>query len=241
MELPRTIELISAESRALLAAARRADPTVPVPCCPDWNAEGLVRHHAWVLRWWTAAVLDADPARRPQPEPVSDPFGEYENDVRAFIDALSTADPDVPTFMWWEPAGNARGIARHQLQEVMVHRWDAEQVAGLTPGPFATDAATDGVAEFCEVVAPAWTDEPAPVAVGISAAGVGRWLLDGRTGSMAVSREDEPVGGAETGAEIVGAPDEVVLALYHRRPLDPLVTTGDPAVALAFQRAIDLT
>ena len=46
------------------------------------------------------------------------------------LGALRDAGPDAPCWAWWGEPRTSLAVARHQAQEVAVHRWDAELAAG---------------------------------------------------------------------------------------------------------------
>ncbi len=69
----------------------------------------------------------------------------------SLCDALEAAGPTAPCWTWWGEPATAGAVARHQVQEIAVHTWDAEAVAA-SPDPLRRDVADDGVAEFLEIV-----------------------------------------------------------------------------------------
>jgi uncharacterized protein (TIGR03083 family) len=63
------------------------------------------------------------------------------------LDALRATAYDAPAWAWWRDDHTVGAIARHQVQEAAVHRWDA-QSAGGTPEALPQPEADDGVDEF---------------------------------------------------------------------------------------------
>ena len=49
---------LTAESARFAAAIRNVPPAAAVPTCPDWNADDLLWHLAWVQSWWGIVVRD---------------------------------------------------------------------------------------------------------------------------------------------------------------------------------------
>ena len=47
------IDAIERESAAFVAAAAAVDADAPVPSCPDWTVDDLLRHVGIVQRWAT--------------------------------------------------------------------------------------------------------------------------------------------------------------------------------------------
>ncbi|MFD0524021.1 maleylpyruvate isomerase N-terminal domain-containing protein [Paractinoplanes durhamensis] len=68
------------------------------------------------------------------------------------LGALRAAGPDAGCWTWWDRAESPRtsgAVARHQLQEVAVHTYDAQLAAGA-PQPLPGRIAVDGVDEFLQ-------------------------------------------------------------------------------------------
>jgi hypothetical protein len=88
--------------------------------------------------------------------------------TQLLLDALREAGPDRGCRTWWGPSESPQtsgAVARHQLQEVTVHTYDAAITLGVPP-PLPDEAALDGVEEFlstcCASTAPG-PHEPAAV------------------------------------------------------------------------------
>jgi uncharacterized protein (TIGR03083 family) len=241
IEFERACALVERESGALAAAAAAVPAATRVPSCPDWTMGDLVAHHVRVLLWWAAVVRDATPAAPPaqRPEQPDEPAGWYQNAIDELITALRDAGPDGPSWTWWGEPRTAAAVARHQVQEAMVHRWDAETAAGRTPGSFPEDAALDGVEEYLVTML---SDATGPVGglVAVTATGAGgsgRWVVDGRGERPVVLGGDVP----EVDVELRAAAGDLVLALYGRVPMTALQVTGDAALADRFLAAADTT
>ena len=67
--------------------------------------------------------------------------------TQELLDALRTTSFATPAWTWWIENRTVGAIARHQVQEAAVHRWDA-QSAIAPPEPLAPEIAEDGVDEF---------------------------------------------------------------------------------------------
>jgi uncharacterized protein (TIGR03083 family) len=145
---------------------RSADPSTPVPTCPDWTLKQLFRHVGRGNRW--AAQIVAD--RRCDPlDPRDVRNGKPPEDADAAIDwlnagakALVTAVDQVGaarvwTFLGPRPAG---WWIRRRLHEVTVHRADAALSTGgavdLPP-----ELAADAVSEWIELMANQKLPKPA--------------------------------------------------------------------------------
>jgi uncharacterized protein (TIGR03083 family) len=150
------------ESRRFAAVLDGTDPASPVPTCPEWNAGDLLWHLTKVQWFWgTIAVgrLD-DPAEAETSTP------ERPTVHRALLDLFATAtdrlmnglaDRADETPVWtWAHDRTLGFIRRRQANEALIHRLDAELVAGeITPMDPALSA--DGVDEVLRVM---WAELP---------------------------------------------------------------------------------
>ena len=106
----------------------------PVPGCPGWDVELLVRHIGDVHRWAATIVRERVPERLQRdfqgpagPEAL---LAWYREGCRALIETFQAASPD-DMFWFWGPAPNALAFwARRQANETAVHRCDAEAARG---------------------------------------------------------------------------------------------------------------
>jgi uncharacterized protein (TIGR03083 family) len=179
LEFPDLLRLIDERSIAFRTAVMSApDLDVKVPTCPEWTLLDLVQHLGVRRRFW-ATVVNAGPAAAPPAESASAGVEAMprereallawsEASTQQFLDALREAGPDRGCWTWWGPSQSPQtsgAIARHQLQEVMLHTYDAQITQGA-PQPLPGEAALDGVEEFlstcCAWTAP-WPHEAAAV------------------------------------------------------------------------------
>ena len=245
LTLARRLTLVGEQSAALLAAAATTELDAPVPSCPGWTVRDLLSHHGNVLRGWAdvvaAGAADAAPVWMADEEGVGpwEPMGEewqpwYVASHRGFRAAVEAAGEDAPAWAWWQHVAptTAGTIARHQVVEACVHRWDAQLAAGLTADPLPEDAAADGVTEVLTISLaaepPPWGGPPTSVA--ILAEGLPGWLLVGADGAITarpLETDDAP------SATVAGSPGDIVLMFYERLPLTSLDVTGDRDAAAA--------
>jgi len=187
-----------------------------VDSCPDWSLRELVVHLGGVQRFWTEVVRE----RRPEgpwvgetPGPPSDdglrPW--FEEGTGLLTDALGAVDPDAPCWTWWGEPATAGAVARHQVQEAAVHRWDAESACGPPP-PLDTEIATDGVPEFLQVMlATRPPDLTGPIAFTASDTG-DTWRI-GNDGAP--------------GLTVQATVSDLLLVLYRRVPAEAVELHGD--------------
>jgi uncharacterized protein (TIGR03083 family) len=224
------LELVAERSAALRSAAAGA-LDARIPGCPDWTGRDLVAHLGEVQRSWGANVL-AGPAAGPAPdvaevEPTGDLLDWSERSTETLLAALRKVGPAGGTWVWWGEPAVAGAVARHQVQEAMVHAWDADDAVGRA-GALPLVAALDGVDEFLETGLSAggtWPHPPATVGV-VATDGAAGW----RVALSGAGSRLEPADG--TGDAVLrGTATDLVLALYRRRGVDSLSVTGDRELA----------
>lgn len=229
---------IRRDSDRFYAAAEGADPTRPVPSCPDWTIADLVWHLGEVHWFWGTDVETraSDPAEleEAKPERPAD-YGELVAWGRAqadrIISLLEATPDDVPVWTWAlnESDHTVGFIRRHQVQEAALHRWDMEQAATGEPQPIEADVAADSIDEVFAITLPwgARPDKPLPGTVHVHCTDVeGEWFIDsdGR-----VERTH-----AKGDAALRGAASDMLLAIYKRVPMSNVEVIGDASVADEF-------
>jgi uncharacterized protein (TIGR03083 family) len=242
--LLRLIDERSTAFRAAVASAPSLD--VQVPTCPEWTLFDLVQHLGEGRRSWAATVAAGPAAAKSAPEGAPAAPREREAllawsaaSTQELLDALREAGPDRGCWTWWGTSQSPQtsgAVARHQLQEIAVHTYDAQITVGA-PQPLPDEAALDGVDEFlstCCATTSAWPHDAA--AVDFHATEGRSWRLslsaDGaRTtrlptpGTMPATAAGEDPDAAD--ASLGGTAGELVLTLYGRIPIDSLKLDGD--------------
>ena len=244
LEFPDLLRLLderSAVFRAAVASAPSLD--LPVPSCPGWTLFDLAQHLG-LGRRKAAAIVAAGPADAPPaPSAWDDGTGaprEREALVAWLADAmellagtLRDAGPDRGCWTWWGDSQSPQtsgAVARHQVQEVAVHTYDAQLTLGA-PQPLPDEIAVDGVEEFqltCCATDVAWPHAPAVVDYHATDGPSLRLRLS-RDGAR-VDRLDPSAAGreAESADASASAPaNDLVLLFYGRRPLDAVKVDGD--------------
>ncbi|MGW8381031.1 maleylpyruvate isomerase family mycothiol-dependent enzyme [Streptomyces sp. ODS28] len=144
---------IPAQTDLLAALLTEADPRLPVPTCPAWTLNQLVRHVGGVHRW--AETIVRTRAAEPVPDDLVNEVAPYADEDPAFLSSwltegassLVTALRETgPEARVWTPQPGEESPefwARHTLHETAVHRADAALAVGapydLSP-PIAEDA-----------------------------------------------------------------------------------------------------
>ncbi|WP_460604724.1 maleylpyruvate isomerase N-terminal domain-containing protein [Jatrophihabitans fulvus] len=216
---------VRSESLHFLTLLRDADPAAPVPTCPDWTAGDLLWHLTDVHWFWATLVANgvtdgdaieqleaAAPAR---PGDHADLAQRFEQATDDLLGALSAADDATPVWTW-APEQTVGFVRRWQAHEALMHRVDAESVAG-TFAPLPTELADDGVEvvlRYSKAWRPGWAG----------------WQL-----SDAVGRVHATDTGSEhlvrLGAWSGTSPDTA--KTYRAVPALDLVPAGDPTFTVA--------
>ncbi|MFI5494024.1 maleylpyruvate isomerase family mycothiol-dependent enzyme [Actinoplanes sp. NPDC051859] len=239
-DLLRLMDERSSAFRAAVAAAPSLD--VQVLTCPEWTLFDLVQHLGEGRRRW-AAIVAAGPADAPPA--VTAPAAPRERaalldwftaSTTELLDALRAAGPDRGCWTWWGPSQSPQttgAVARHQLQQVAVHTYDAQVTVGA-PEPLPAEVALDGVDEFvttCVATTAAWPHQPAVIDYHASEGRSWR-LWFSADGARA---EPVPMPVADVGPEVAyasarGTAHELVMFCYGRIAMDSLQLSGDRRV-----------
>jgi uncharacterized protein (TIGR03083 family) len=235
VEFPELLRLIDERStafRAAVAATPRLD--APVPTCPGWTLSDLALHLGAGQRRWGAIVAAGPSDTRPDVPAAEGPaersalLAWCAESTQVLLGALREAGPERGCWTWWagaETPQTAGGVARHQLQEVSVHTYDA-QLAGGAARPLPAEIALDGVEEFqatCVATPVAWPHEPAVIDYHAAEGRSWRvWLSADGARSARVTGDQDP---ADASAH--GTASELVLFCYGRLSMDEVKMSGD--------------
>ncbi|MFG3556633.1 maleylpyruvate isomerase family mycothiol-dependent enzyme [Micromonospora sp. NPDC047557] len=238
--LLRLMDERSTAFRAAVAAAPSLD--VRVPTCPEWTLFDLVQHLGeGRFRW--AAIVAAGPADAPPAISTPAPPREREALLAWFaastaelLAALREAGPDRGCWTWWgssQAPQTAGAVARHQLQQVAVHTYDAQVAVGASQ-PLPDEVALDGVDEFlttCVATTATWPH--APAIVDYHATEGRSWRIWFSADGARTARLVAPV--ADVGPETAyvsarGTASELVMFCYGRIQMDSLQVEGDRRV-----------
>ncbi|WP_175499539.1 maleylpyruvate isomerase family mycothiol-dependent enzyme [Cellulomonas marina] len=227
----------------LRALARELDPSAPVPGCPGWTVEDVVRHVADVyLRQSTAIAVGhrvppGDAAGAPLPDEAA--LAHLDRGTGAILAAVDRPSL-TPCWTWPTPDGRLSFWQRRMAQETLIHRVDLEQAAG-EPSLVDPALALDGIDEVLTVFLPLSLPADGPSSgIGpdlrssvVVEAGGRAWGVE-VTGAQAEVRSTDPT----AAATVRGAPDAVLLWLWGRGDRDALTVDGDGAHVAALRRAL---
>jgi uncharacterized protein (TIGR03083 family) len=238
---------IEQESSRFIACLADADPAAPVPSCPEWTVDDLIWHLAEVQLFWGAIVRDrlddpdaAEEGKPSRPEDHAALVALFGDATRQLLDALATTPPETEVWTWADDHTVAF-VLRRQAHEALIHRMDAELVAGEVT-ELDAPLASDGVDEALTVMygdVPAWST--------FTVDDVGGWVEATDTGAswnVVFGRFSgtSPNTGKVYDDEIISVVDALdgppafVLSgragdldawLWSRGPVDALTVTGD--------------
>jgi uncharacterized protein (TIGR03083 family) len=211
-----------ASEGASLAGAAEGHLDRPVPTCPGWDMAQLVRHvgdvHSWVRRVVAAGGESVGPRRASTaPEDPAVLLAWYRDGLAELVTALSI-DPETPAWTF-SPASPATvgWWRRRQAMETAVHRWDAQDAAGLPADVVAAELATEGIDEvLTDFVPRALAGPGAPLLTGTlhlhATDTPGEWWLD-FGGDVLVTRREH----AKADAALRGPASGLYLWLWNRQ------------------------
>ncbi|SPL95953.1 unnamed protein product [[Actinomadura] parvosata subsp. kistnae] len=246
LEFPALLRLIDERStafRAAVAAASSLDAQVPT--CPEWTLFDLAQHIGEGRRDWAATVAAGPAEAKSAAEGAPAAPREREallawlaESTDQLVEALRKAGPDRGCWTWWDTSQSpptCGTVARHQLQQMAVHTYDAQITVGA-PQPLPAEVALDGVEEFlftCVATTSAWPHRPAAIdfhasegrswRLSLSADGARTTRLPGPDAIPAAAGQEADVAYASAR----GTAGELVLMLYNRIPFDSLKLDGD--------------
>lgn len=226
------------------ARAAASDLGAPVPTCPGWTLFDLVEHVGQGrLRW--AAIVAAGPAEeRPAGTAPADAVAAPREpealhawlavSINELDTALRHAGPDRGCWTWWPDSQSpqtAGAVARHQVQELAVHTFDAQLALGA-PKPLPVEVALDGVDEFlstCNATTSPWPHAPAVLEYNASEGRSWRLHLSPQGARFVRLPAPEPAP-ERADASARGSASQLVLSMYGRIPPRSLEVEGDPRV-----------
>jgi len=151
------LDHLAADSERFAVVLETAAVDAPIAACPGWDILRLAEHIGQIHRWAKFCVDNGRPPTADDP-----PMQAFEPDRAAdwlregaarLADALRGLDPAGPT---WHPFPVDRVGAvwpRRMAHETAMHRWDAEQAAGVD-ADLDADLASDGIDEYFELAVP---------------------------------------------------------------------------------------
>jgi uncharacterized protein (TIGR03083 family) len=150
LDLASYIETITNHS-AEVAAAAIGHLGDPIEHCPGWTMVDLVQHLTEV-QWFWATVVEERLQERPnegRPTEIdrAELIDRFSQGAQHLARVLEEADQTATVYTWAPQQQNVAFVTRHQVQEIVVHHWDAAHAAGAR---FHVDpeVAADSIEEF---------------------------------------------------------------------------------------------
>jgi uncharacterized protein (TIGR03083 family) len=229
------------DGAAFRAAASSDALDVPVPSCPEWTVEDLVRHLGAVYQWVRSHVSRGVIHRPETRVVVTDvPHGDealawWDNQFHELVSLLDALDPEMPAYNWAPQAKKVAFWHRRMAHETAVHRWDAQFALGRGE-PVEAKLAADGVSEVLDSWLPAGRRR-GPVnrtgVVQLNAPDVDQhWFVRLRGEGIALLDTDTLLDADDPHARVLaqGTASDLVLALFGRVPFDVLDVSGDASL-----------
>jgi len=230
------------ETAAFGELIRTAEPTTPVPTCPDWTLRQLFRHVGRGNRWAAKIVADRrdealDPREVPDGKPPDDADAATDwlnAGVQLLLDSVDTAGAHTAVWTFIGPRP-APWWVRRRLHEATVHRADAAIAVGADYR-LAPELAADGIDEWLERVAVEVSAESSPLDVGKTLhlhatdddlGSAGEWTITGTDDGIAWSHEH-----GKGDAALRGSAKDLLLAVVRRQTATEggLEVFGDTAI-----------
>lgn len=230
---------LTAEFESLL---RTTDLDTPVPTCGDWSLGELGAHLGDVHRWAATIVRTSQVCREkftPHPEALLADW--YLGGAAQLLAELRSADPAAPCWHFGAGERVAAFWFRRQVQETLMHSYDAQVAAGLS-STMEPLLAADGIDEVLTVMLPKvvrWHAPPvlrAPLRLHAHDTGHG-WLLRPAAGGEPPTTERDADSGEAT--VVTASAEDLLLMLWKRRSVADVTPeiSGDAEVAEAFLAA----
>ena len=189
----------------------------PVPCCPEWDLQALVRHLGGVYAFVGSQVRARSESRVPNDTPEA-PEGpavlDWYAEVHASLtETLRAAAPDEAV---WTFAGEPTAAFYHRrmMHETTIHHHDARAAVGEIR-PIDPTIAHDGLDELFEVLYGRGGDLPSGSLHLHRTDGEGEWMLNVVDGELVVTHEH-----GKADAAVRGPAAELLLLQWERVPLD---------------------
>jgi uncharacterized protein (TIGR03083 family) len=147
------------QNRVFGELIRSGEPSTPIPTCPGWSLNDVLRHVGRGDRWAAQIIADRvdgylDPRTVENGKPPAEPdeaINWLHGGAQRLIDAIDDIGVETPVWTFLGPRP-AYWWARRRLHEATVHRADVALALGLDYS-LAPELAADGIGEWLERVA----------------------------------------------------------------------------------------
>jgi uncharacterized protein (TIGR03083 family) len=239
VEITEHITAVGQEAKLFAEAAEQGGLDAEVPSCPGWNIRDLVRHLMEIHLWAAAHV--AQPHDKPWVDDLAE-LAEFWPDLAVFwpedgdlvkwyldtnanlVDALESAPLDVESFTFLPAPSPLAMWARRQAHETAVHRFDAEDAAGIA-SRFDPVFASDGIDELLMAFAPRRDEFPLESSKSMLVHATDTdddWHVTLGPDGISTTRGDGPAD-----ITLSGDASDIYLALWNRGDDSNITVTGD--------------
>jgi uncharacterized protein (TIGR03083 family) len=254
VEIAEHIAALRRHGESLADAADLAGLTAPVPTCPQWRVQDLLRHVGYIHRWAARHIIERPEKviRGPVEADIlkgigyaggddgGDLLAWFRDGHAALVETLSQADPALVTATFIAAPSPLAFWARRQAHETAIHRVDAELAARIDPG-FPADFAADGVDEVLLGFGRRRKYQPRSEALGtfrILATDTGDdWYIEAVDGLIQARRGPDDT---DADGTMSGPASGLYLHLWNRR--DPaqadVMITGDITLLTSWQSSV---
>lgn len=259
LEPARYLDHLHHESARFRAVLTDANPEARVATCPEWSVADLLWHLTEVQYFWTRTInhrpAAPDPEKGwgepPRPESYPELLALFDECSANLQNALAGADPREAAWSWSDDQTVGFTI-RRQAHEALIHRLDAELVAGQVTA-LDPQLATDGVQEALDLMLgsqPAWgtfTSSDSYVCVQVRDTDAEIWVQLGHftgvdpEGTAHDQADLRVVDAPEAEPDLVveGRAEDLDAWLWHRRDASGLDWAGDAQVRRQFTSLVD--
>lgn len=237
MELSAHLHHLEADGSIISRLCRQGELSAPVPSCPDWTVESLLRHLSGVHRWAATTVGEESSDRPAFGEPPDELSSTglvdwFDEGLEQLLRTLSVARLDLSCWTFLPAPSPLQFWARRQAHETAMHRVDVEQAFSASTSmdaPFAADGIDELLVGFGGRLQP-------PERLGsllVTATDTGhRWLVELAPPKVRATTASEVV----ADATLAGPAEELYLVLWNRREPAPGSLEGDATVLSAWRQ-----
>ena len=229
---------VARELAAFNEAIAAGPVTAPVPTCPEWTVADLARHVGGFCGFWAHVLCEGN--GNPKAEVGDPPSGDGVVDWTAGVGAellaqLEATPGDTPVWTWHEPDQTAGFVARRSVNELAVHRYDAQSARGMT-APIEPALAVDGIDETFDalITRRARTGDATGQTIHLHGTDEGieaEWLV-----TLLPDRIDVARTHAKGDLALRGPVSDLELLLFCRPTLTEVQRFGDPTILDAWYR-----